>query len=261
MEEFYRQYLMSDQSDASALPHARTTLWSGSTGKRLFDVAFAGLALILFLPVMLVTAFLVRFSSRGPVLFKQRRMGREGHEFIIYKFRTMRAGYGPAVTRKGDNRLTPVGAFLRRCKLDELPQLYNVLKGDMSLVGARPKLPHHQTYRLTYRPGITGAASLAFRDEEELLHRVTHGFLDEYQIHVMMPLKKQLDQTYMANATFVSDLRILWATATGGGERLDYERLESFQQSLVSLDIALRRVFDTQPAHVHKSTALTAEAS
>lgn len=246
MDEFYRQYLTSHATARLNWTRDSTGNWSGSIQKRVFDFVSAGLALILLCPFLLLAALAVKLTSRGPVLFTQRRMGRAGQEFVIYKLRTMRVqspGEGPSVTRKGDSRLTPAGAFLRRSKIDEIPQLFNVLKGDMSLVGARPKLPHHQTYALKYRPGITGAASLAFRNEEGLLNEVTHESLDEYQIHVMMPVKKHLDQAYMAHASFVSDIRILAATVLGRGDRLDCERLESFQHSLVSLGTALRGDF------------------
>jgi lipopolysaccharide/colanic/teichoic acid biosynthesis glycosyltransferase len=210
---------------------------------------------------MLFAAIAVKLSSSGPVLFKQKRMGTRGREFVIYKFRTMRAGAGPGVTRKGDSRLTPIGGILRRLKIDEVPQLLNVLKGDMSLVGARPKLPHHQTYPLQYRPGITGAASLAFRSEEELLHHVTDCDLDEFQVEVMMPLKKYIDQTYMTHATFASDLRVLWATVSGQGERLDYEQLRSFQQSLLSLDAAVRTNFQYVDPREAETATLAADAA
>jgi lipopolysaccharide/colanic/teichoic acid biosynthesis glycosyltransferase len=217
--------------------------WSGSASKRAFDFLVALIALLLLLPVLLLAAIAVKLSSRGPILFRQARMGKNGQKFVIFKFRTMRvqnAGAGPSVTRAGDSRLTSIGSRMRRWKIDELPQLWNVLKGDMSLVGSRPKVPRHQIHPLQYRPGITGAASLAFRNEEHILHRVAHDALDEYQVHVLMPLKGKIDSNYMHRATFLSDLRILFATAFGRGERIDHDSLSEFQDSLLSLDLALR---------------------
>lgn len=212
--------------------------WSLSRRKRAFDFLSAWMAVVLLAPVMLLTAIAVKLSSRGPVLFRQSRMGRGGREFIIYKFRTMRVDRhvaGPTVTKAGDQRLTPVGAILRRVKLDELPQLFNVIKGDMSLVGARPKVPHHQTYILRHRPGITGASAIAFRNEEHILHQVPHDTLDAYQVHVLMPLKMELDEGYMKHATFFSDLKLLFDTVLGRGKTIDSDGLLKFQHSLVSL--------------------------
>lgn len=214
--------------------------WADSAGKRLFDVVVATIALILVSPLLAITAIAVKLSSPGALLFRQIRMGKGGRMFVILKFRTMReTGDGPSVTKIGDNRLTPVGRMLRKLKLDELPQLINVLKGDMSLVGARPKLPHHQRSPLKYRPGITGAASLAFRNEEELLHGVPENALDAYQVHVMMPLKTELDNQYMKTATFFTDLGLLFKTAFGRGATVGENELLQFHESLFSLDRAL----------------------
>ena len=215
----------------------------------------------------MMTAIVVRLSSRGPILFRQTRVGRAHREFTIYKFRTMRVAEaaGPTVTKAGDARLTSIGGILRRLKLDELPQLYNVLKGDMSLVGARPKVPHHQTYVLEYRPGITGASAVAFRNEEQILHHVPHDALDTYQVHVLMPLKMELDKRYMRDATFISDLRMMFDTLLGRGELVDKEGLLQFQQSLLALrsvvgtaassDLhTIRKIFTTHSDY-HRVTA------
>ena len=211
-----------------------------SPGKRMFDCAVAALALVILSPLMLLAAVAVKLSSRGPILFRQTRMGRYGQTFEILKFRSMQVSdRGPAVTRMGDARLTPIGNFLRSTKLDELPQLVNVLRGDMSLVGPRPKLPHHQTYTLRVRPGVTGAASLAFRDEERFLHQVPEHALDACQINLLMPLKRELDDKYLAQATFLSDLRLLWRTVAGSHGTVDRERIGDLQVSLVSLSQAL----------------------
>jgi lipopolysaccharide/colanic/teichoic acid biosynthesis glycosyltransferase len=137
-----------------------------------------------------------------------------GKEFTVFKFRTMYATHpaGSPITVKGDARITPVGGFLRRVKLDELPQLWNVLKGDMSLVGPRPKLPHHEGLRLVVRPGLTGAATFAFRDEEELLAVFPAEELERAYEEYIKPTKARLDCEYMRRATFSSDLAILWKT-------------------------------------------------
>lgn len=206
----------------------------------MLDCAVAAVALLILSPLMLMVALAVKLTSRGPILFRQRRMGRNGWTFEILKFRSMHAnGNGPSVTKVGDTRLTSIGGFLRKSKLDELPQLVNVLKGDMSLVGPRPKLPHHQTYTLRVRPGVTGAASLAFRDEERFLHHVPEHALDHCQINLLMPLKRELDDKYLAQASFLSDLAILWRTVTGAHEPADKERVGNLQISLVSLSQAL----------------------
>jgi lipopolysaccharide/colanic/teichoic acid biosynthesis glycosyltransferase len=197
--------------------------------------------LLFLLPVILITALAVKLTSRGPVLFRQRRVGKGGTNFMMWKFRTMRADCegGPSVTKVGDNRLTPIGVFLRRYKLDELPQLVNVIRGEMSLVGPRPKVPHHETQPLRYKPGVTGAASLAFRKEEELLHRLPDHSLDDFQVHVMMPLKRKLDDQYMRGASLLSDLSLMLRTVLGKGELVKEGDLLNFQESLVSLNSAL----------------------
>ena len=206
----------------------------------MFDCAVAALALVMLSPLMLAVALAVRITSKGPILFRQKRMGRNGWAFEILKFRSMHAGgNGPSVTKVGDSRLTSIGGFLRRTKLDELPQLVNVLKGDMSLVGPRPKVPHHQTYTLRVRPGVTGAASLAFRDEERFLHHVPEHALDLCQVNLLMPLKRELDDKYSTQASFWSDLVLLWRTVSGKHETADLERVGNLQVSLVSLSQAL----------------------
>lgn len=218
----------------------KSTIWSDSSGKRVFDFAVAAFALVVLSPLLLLVAAVVKLTSKGPVLFRQTRMGRHGWTFEILKFRSMRQSEpGPTVTKAGDARLTTIGAFLRNSKLDELPQLVNVLKGDMSLVGPRPKVPHHQTYTLRVRPGVTGAASLAFRNEEHFLHHVPEHALDHCQINLLMPLKREMDDQYSAKATFLSDLRVLVRTVLGSHEPADKERIGDLQVSLVSLSQAL----------------------
>lgn len=224
--------------------------WPDSYGKRAFDLSVALLGLILLSPLFLAAAIAVKLSSSGSILFRQVRAGKGGRPFVILKFRTMRISNirgGPTVTTVGDDRLTAVGRLFRRLKVDELPQLINVIRGDMSLVGARPKVLHHQIRTLRYRPGITGAASLAFRKEEELLHGIPEHALDDYQVHVLMPLKQELDDRYMRRATFFSDLSVLFKTVAGGGEAISGKELRSFQHSLISLNSALEMKAAAEP--------------
>jgi len=188
--------------------------WAVSKLRRCFDCIVALLALVILLPVLILMGFLVWLTSPGPVLFRQRRMGRQGTEFTLYKFRSMRddAQPGARITVSGDPRVTPVGVWLRRFKLDELPQFWNVLRGDMSLVGPRPKLPHHEALFMSVRPGITGAATLAFRHEEKMLLGVPEEALEIFYEIFIKPTKARIDFEYMHGATFRSDIRLLWTT-------------------------------------------------
>jgi lipopolysaccharide/colanic/teichoic acid biosynthesis glycosyltransferase len=189
--------------------------WSVSAHKRFLDVSTALLVLVVFAAPMLVIALLIRLTSPGPALFRQRRIGRNGRLFVIYKFRSMAIGSsaGIGLTKHGDRRITLLGRWLRKIKLDELPQFYNVLRGDMSLVGPRPKLPQYAALHNTcYRPGITGAATLAFRREEELLSRIHPSEMENFYHRHIKPLKARIDTRYMCRATFWSDLRIVIAT-------------------------------------------------
>lgn len=190
--------------------------WVLSVLRRGLDCVVAATALIAFFPVMICAAVLVRLGSPGPVFFRQGRMGRNGKEFTLYKFRSMtpKSGSNCCITVSGDSRITPVGALLRRYKLDELPQFWNVLRGDMGLVGPRPKLPHHEALHLACRPGITGVATLAFRNEEEFLSEIPEDQLETFYELFVKPAKAQLDLQYMRTATFGSDMRVLWRTAT-----------------------------------------------
>jgi lipopolysaccharide/colanic/teichoic acid biosynthesis glycosyltransferase len=190
------------------------SLWVTSKQRRCFDCCIAISSLLLCLPVLVLVSLLVGLSSPGPVLFRQRRMGRNGREFTLYKFRSMRVEESPGsnITVMGDSRITRVGSFLRHYKLDELPQFWNVVKGDMSLVGPRPKLPHHEALQMTVRPGITGAATLAFRHEEELLLGIPEHELEGFYEAFIKPTKAQLDFEYIHNATCRSDIRLLLST-------------------------------------------------
>lgn len=190
--------------------------WALSGTRRFLEAAVALAALLILAPVILVTAVLVRLTSPGAVFFRQQRMGRNGREFTLYKFRSMRAAGGPgcSITVVGDARITRVGAMLRRYKIDELPQFWNVLRGDMGLVGPRPKLPHHEALHLDCRPGITGVATLAFHKEEEFLSGIPESELEAFYELFVKPAKARLDLDYMRTATWFSDLKVLGRTAT-----------------------------------------------
>lgn len=213
----HRRFAQEKTTDATpaVADQADVNSWVISSLRRAFDSAVAALALLLLFPLMVFIMLLVRVSSQGPIFFCQRRTGRNREEFTLYKFRSMRVedSPGPPITVSGDRRITRVGMFLRRYKLDELPQFWNVLKGDMSLVGPRPKLPHHELLNLPYRPGITGLATLAFRNEEEVLCRIPADQLDAFYEFCVKPRKARLDLQYMQSATFWTDLTLIWRTA------------------------------------------------
>ena len=226
----------------------RLSSWSQSSGKRLFDLMCAFLALPLLIPVFLVIALAIVFTSRGPVLFLQRRVGRYNRSFTILKFRTLehrRHGAHNRVTTAENQRFTPVGPFLRRWKLDELPQLLNVLLGDMSLVGPRPKLPEHQLGRLRCRPGITGAATIAFACEEQVLACLPRHRLDHCYCSLILPAKLQLDTEYMARATFLSDLKLIVNTA--------FRRWDTAAMQLL-IDVETAQI-EAQPFEMPRSVA------
>jgi len=174
---------------------------------------------------MALVALAVKLSSLGPVLFRQQRPGRAWREFSVLKFRTMvhstGTSAGPVLTRSGDERITTVGRFLRKWKLDELPQLVNVLRGEMSFVGPRPQpvklwrdpmLQQEMEIVLSVRPGITSQATLRFRNEEELLAGLAPHEIEERYLQAVMPAKLKLDIEYLQRATFASDLQLLFNT-------------------------------------------------
>ncbi|MCE9659493.1 MAG: sugar transferase [Burkholderiales bacterium] len=190
-------------------------------GKRLLDVVAAALGLLLLLPLFLVIAAAIKLESPGPVFFRQERVGRHGRPFRIFKFRTMAtaaAANGPQVTAAGDSRVTAVGAWLRRFKLDELAQLIDVLRGTMSLVGPRPEVPRFVEHYppewrerlLSVRPGITDFASVRYRDEGELLAAAADP--EREYIEVVLPAKLQYALDYVDNPTMGTDLRVLGLT-------------------------------------------------
>ncbi|MFZ0635194.1 MAG: sugar transferase [Candidatus Acidiferrales bacterium] len=189
-------------------------------GKRAFDVACAVFGLIVLAPLLAAVAIAVKLSSRGPIFFRQERVGRYGRLFSIVKFRTMTARAaesGPRITSSGDPRITSFGRFLRRYKLDESPQLWNVLRGDMSFVGPRPELASYvalyspaQAEVLTVRPGITDTASLAYRHEEELL--AMHPEPERFYSREILPRKLDYNLEYIGAMSFATDLKLIFRT-------------------------------------------------
>jgi lipopolysaccharide/colanic/teichoic acid biosynthesis glycosyltransferase len=194
------------------VPRPVLSPWSNSAAKRFFDCACVLAVLPLIVPILMMVAVAVWLTSEGPVFFRQQRVGRDGRLFTILKFRTIMHEANArcqAVTTDGNQPFTAIGPFLRRWKLDELPQIINILLGDMSLVGPRPKMPEHAIGDVPCRPGITGAATIAFAREETLLDRVPVHDLENYYHSVVLPTKRRLDAAYMARATFASDLKLI----------------------------------------------------
>lgn len=184
-----------------------------------FDVIMSLVLLLLSAPVLLASAVTVALTSRGGVLFCQKRVGRNGEPFILYKLRTMRpSSSGPQVTHVADARITPVGKFLRQTKLDELPTLWNVLKGEMALVGPRPEVPRYVKLEdplwqavLSARPGITDPITLRLRNEQELLAKVS-GDMEKYYLDELLPLKLKGYVSYLRDRSWRTDLKVLWQT-------------------------------------------------
>ena len=196
--------------------------------KRFLDLGLCVPALVLSAPLLALLGVVARWETGASGIFSQERMGRGGQRFRLHKIRTMRLG-GPAthVTVLGDPRVTRFGGFLRRFKLDELPQLWNVVVGDMSLVGPRPDMPElyeglaeEDRIILAVRPGVTGPATLRFRDEERLLQGVPDP--DRYNEDVLFPAKVRLNREYVLNYRVRGDIKYLIMTITGvGGGRVE----------------------------------------
>lgn len=190
--------------------------------KFIFDRLMALIGLLILWPILLVVAILIKINMPGgPVIFKQKRVGRNGKLFTMYKFRSMTVGHGgSSVSVAGESRITPFGAKLRHYKLDELPELWNVLIGDMSFVGPRPDVPGYADALtgddrevLKLRPGITGPASLKYRDEEELLALQTDP--KRYNDEVIFPDKVRINRYYLRNYSFLKDIEMIFCTVLG----------------------------------------------
>ena len=188
--------------------------------KRLFDIIASGCGLLFLSPLLLCVAIWIKLDSEGPVFFRQVRVGRYNKDFRIFKFRSMRVGSdkGSLVTIGGrDSRVTRSGYFIRKFKIDELPQLINVLIGDMSLVGPRPEVRHYvnywteeQMHVLDVRPGITDPASIKYRNENELLENANHP--EKFYIEVIMQEKIELYLHYVKNASLGYDIKLIFQT-------------------------------------------------
>jgi lipopolysaccharide/colanic/teichoic acid biosynthesis glycosyltransferase len=187
--------------------------------KYLFDLLSSILGLILLFPIFIIVWVLIRIKMPGgPAFFKQQRVGRRGKLFTMVKFRSMTMGHaGSSVSVAGEARITPLGAFLRKYKLDELPELWNVLKGEMSLVGPRPDVPGYADKLqgedrkvLELRPGITGLASLKYSNEEEILASVDDP--QKYNDEVIFPDKVKINLDYYYNHSLWGDIKIIWYT-------------------------------------------------
>lgn len=195
---------------------------------RHMEVALCGLGLLLLSPLLLVVALAIRLSSPGPVVYRQRRLGLHGRRFELIKFRSMThrpSDGGPKVTARGDARVTGVGRILRATKLDEMPQLWNVIRGDMSLVGPRPEVPDYVCHYphlfdlvLQQRPGITDVCTLHLRDEERLLGEVDEP--ERFYVETLLPRKLAASIREGWRRTFWRDLRVLIATVLPGHQRL-----------------------------------------
>lgn len=188
--------------------------------KRLFDIIASGLGLIVLSPVYLILALWIKFDSKGPIFYKQVRVGRRNRDFNLYKFRSMRLGAdkdGLITVGGHDPRVTKSGYYIRKYKFDELPQLFNVLIGDMSLVGPRPEVRKYvemytpeQMHVLDVRPGITDLASIRYRNENELLAKAIDP--DKYYIEVIMPDKLRINLEYVRNHSFLYDIKLIFST-------------------------------------------------
>ncbi len=188
--------------------------------KRVFDFIAAFIGLLLLSPILLVIALWIKFSSKGPLFYTQKRVGKDFKEFDIYKFRSMVVNadkIGPSVTSSDDFRITEVGKFIRKTKIDELPQLLNVLKGDMSLVGPRPEVMQfvakkRDEYKkvLSVRPGLTDNAAIEFRDEETIMN--AYEDKEKAYLDIILPKKIKLYYNYIDNISFTNDIKLLLHT-------------------------------------------------
>jgi len=189
--------------------------------KRIFDAILAFIGLILLLPVIVMISILIKIKMPGPIFFKQKRVGQFGELFTMIKFRTMKVDHGgSSISVKGESRITPLGATLRKYKLDELPELWNVLKGEMSFVGPRPDVPGYADLLvgedkniLLLKPGITGPASMKYSNEEEILALQTDPKI--YNDTVIYPDKVRINLEYLKRRNMAMDLWLIILTILG----------------------------------------------
>ena len=245
--------------------HAGSAYWRARLDgvlKRTLDVVAAAVALLLLAPLFTVLAVTIKLESPGGVLYRCRRVGRGGRELRMLKFRKMHEGArGPALVQTKDDRFTRVGAFLARTKLDELPQLWNVLKGEMSLVGPRPEDPsfvaqHREAYDaiLTVRPGITGLSQLAFARETEVLDP---GDQMGHYVSRILPQKMQMDRLYAVERSLSMDLKVLWWTLCAVVGRLDV----AVHRDTGRLNRRKPRAADAVGTHINGPVSLERQAS
>lgn len=188
--------------------------------KRIFDIVASLVGLIILSPMLIIVSICIKLDSKGPIFFKQKRVGKNKKIFEIYKFRTMVTDaekLGKQITVGNDSRITKVGKFIRKCKLDEFPQLINVVKGEMSLVGPRPEVPRYvelydeyQKQILLVRPGITDYASIEFRNENEILENSINP--EEIYIEEIMTRKIELNMKYIRNISLFEDIKMIIKT-------------------------------------------------
>lgn len=188
--------------------------------KRTFDILFSLIGIVFLLPFLIILAIIIKIDSRGPVLFVQGRVGKNNCDFNIFKFRTMKTESqtkGLLTLGNHDTRITKVGYFLRRYKIDEFPQLFNILKGDMSFVGPRPELRYYVNFYteddmkiFKVRPGITGLASLKYRNEVELLEAAENP--EEFFIKTIIPDKLKFNKEYIKKQTLLFDIKLIGLT-------------------------------------------------
>lgn len=189
--------------------------------KRLFDFFAALIGMIIMIPVYILITILIKVKMPGPVLFKQNRVGKDARLFMMYKFRTMKVNHGGnTISVKGESRITPLGAIMRKYKLDELPELWNIFIGDMSFVGPRPDVPGYADLLkgddrslLSIRPGLTGPASLKYSNEEEILAQQSDPV--KYNDEVLYPDKVRINLKYIDEYSFFYDLVLIFYTLIG----------------------------------------------
>jgi lipopolysaccharide/colanic/teichoic acid biosynthesis glycosyltransferase len=221
--------------------------------KRLFDFTMALLGILITGPIMIIVAILIKINSKGPVIFKQKRLTIGMKEFEIYKFRSMRTDYdkdGRGIQTKGSSSaITPVGKFLRKTKLDELPQFFNIIKGDMSFVGPRPELPRRLQYYteeqkkiFVVRSGISSPASIVFSDEEYLMNQVKDP--ERFYIEQIMPCKIELNKYYVNNQSFWGDIWIIVVTLLKIIKKIDNNKIVNDMTLLTKYDLLSNKVKD-----------------